>query len=107
MCPQAFPSNESNSMLPVNKIQQNPYARVIRTLLDESLGQFKPSALVLDMVLTPVGYVLEFIPTMREAATVRRLAKQGKLFRTSGKQICWQAPTVTFTELGAITPRWS
>lgn len=42
-----------------------------------------------------------------QAAAVRRLAKQGKLFRTKGEQIRWEALAVTFTELAEITKRWT
>ncbi|QZH65008.1 hypothetical protein [Mycolicibacterium farcinogenes] len=89
-------------MLPVNKIQQNPYARAIQTVLDEPLGQFKPSTFT---VLYTIGQLVQKNPgkaiTMLQISTTSGVGE-----RTTQTAVKGQL-TVTFTELGEISKRWS
>jgi hypothetical protein len=41
------------------------------------------------------------------AATIRRLAKRGKLFRTESEQIRWEGLALALTEVATITEGWS
>jgi hypothetical protein len=42
-----------------------------------------------------------------QAATVRRLAKRGSLFRTKDEQIRWEGLAVALTEVAEIAKGWS
>lgn len=102
MCPQAFPSNESNLMLPVNKIQQNPYARVTRTDLDEFRGQFKPSTVTVPYT---IGQLVEQNPG--KAITMLQIYTTSRVGEGTTQTAVKERLKVTFTELGKISKRWS